>query len=186
MGNLSTSSEIERPRFNQAWRDQQHGTLHATVTFGVGSSWLTIDSTAEAVQLAAAAITAAAAIDRLEAEPGLEILKTAELAGVLQAAAAAVADVLKAARLWPTSTMMTRKRSSSPTNPITSMTRTRTASKRVTTITTRNATTTRDFSSAGILTAGTVAGASVPAIATITRPTTFGPTRPEASYGMGD
>ena len=96
MSHVNISPRIDEIKFSQAWRAPRDGTIHAAINLGPVD--VTIDSTIEARDIAAAFLTAAVALDQLAADPGLDQLMPPQLAGAMQAAAAAAAAVLKAAR----------------------------------------------------------------------------------------
>lgn len=96
---LTSNATFDHATFGHAWRAPV-APLDPGGTFAVvnlGQSYFRLSSVQEAAELAAVFMEAAAALARLEADPALEALGADELAGVGQAAAAAVADVLKAA-----------------------------------------------------------------------------------------
>lgn len=66
----SIDSNIKEPHFRRAWRDDDDGTLYATVN--LGRPTLFFDSAQDARAVAAACIEAAEALERLQAKGGTD------------------------------------------------------------------------------------------------------------------
>lgn len=88
MASLNITSIVDMIYFSQAWRDAKRHMPHAAVDLGY--SHISIDTSQEARELAAAFIMAAAALSRLERDPELDEIKPAELAAAAEAIAEAV------------------------------------------------------------------------------------------------
>lgn len=87
MGFINNSTEITKAEFGQAWRDTEHGMIHATVRLGNGD--FVLDNSREARELAGAVLAALQALQRLEADPELTAVSRADLGPVDAGQAAA-------------------------------------------------------------------------------------------------